>query len=640
MAGNEVLITVKSTGADQVSRDFDEVEKKAKGFGDVLGKVGTIAGGFLAANVIQGGVQKLTGFIGDSIGAVKESIAVNAQLDAVLKSTGGAAGVVASAVRDQASALEKASLFEDEAILKGQNLLLTFTNIGKDVFPRATQSMVDMGQAMGTDASGAAIQLGKALNDPVKGITALTRVGVSFTDEQKEQIKTMQEAGNIAGAQAIILAELEKEFGGSAKAASDAAGASEVYKDRMNDLKEQIGSKMLPVQELWMKAQTVAVSFIADKLIPALEVLYAKHWPAIEQAINNVVDVFQQHWPIISAVLQAWWEFTKARIEGFVQLVSSIVEIVTSTVNLVSDLFHGRWSEAWGEMKDIASATIGLLVGVVRSTFGNIPEIVWEEAKKIPVKLMEGIGDLHTLLLDAGKQVINGLIAGIESKVNDLTGVLGDIAEKIPGPIKKVLGISSPSKVFEKIGADTIAGLVEGLKKAGAEPRDYMIELVDGMWKLASEKVQGERQTIISVGASIPDGLATGMRSGIPAIKQAAQEIIDVAADAWARVEAMRQMQGGGAAPKPFGGGAGSGGGGGGGSPDTTPIPAFTGGGGGTSGGFSFGGFSPMKPATPGAGIVVNLNVHGSLVGNSDVVAAVRDELQRGGFRGLIASPA
>src|SRR3990167_1826919 len=108
---NEVVIHVKSTGTDQAARDLDGLAGKAKGFGDVLGKVGTIAGGFLAANVISGGVQKLTGFIGDSIGAVRESISVNAQLDTVLKSTGGAAGLSAQQIREMGGSMEKLSLF-------------------------------------------------------------------------------------------------------------------------------------------------------------------------------------------------------------------------------------------------------------------------------------------------------------------------------------------------------------------------------------------------------------------------------------------------------------------------------------------------------------------------------------------------
>jgi hypothetical protein len=71
---------------------------------------------------------------------------------------------------------------------------------------------------MGTSASGEAIRLGKALNDPIRGLTALTRVGVSFTDEQREQVKALQQSGDLMSAQKIILAELQQQFGGSGAA--------------------------------------------------------------------------------------------------------------------------------------------------------------------------------------------------------------------------------------------------------------------------------------------------------------------------------------------------------------------------------------------------------------------------------------
>ena len=133
-------------------------------------------------------------------------------------STGGAAGLTADELAGLSGDLSQAagmSTFCDDAVLALENLLLTFTNVKGDIFKQATAIGVDMATALGTEPAAAAMQLGKALNDPIKGIAALSRVGVTFTEEQKDQIKVMQEAGDMAGAQAVILAELNKEFGGS-----------------------------------------------------------------------------------------------------------------------------------------------------------------------------------------------------------------------------------------------------------------------------------------------------------------------------------------------------------------------------------------------------------------------------------------
>lgn len=182
-----------------------------------------------------------------------EAEAIQAQTEAVIKSTGKAAGVTAKEVNNLASEIAYKTGVDDAAIQKGQNLLLTFTNIrneagkGNDVFNQSTRILTDMSVAMGTDASSQAIQLGKALNDPIAGVGALSRVGVTFTESQKESIKAMVEMGNTAGAQKVILAELTKEFGGSAEAAGKTmAGQMNIAKTAVGDLAEKVGAALLP----------------------------------------------------------------------------------------------------------------------------------------------------------------------------------------------------------------------------------------------------------------------------------------------------------------------------------------------------------------------------------------------------------
>jgi hypothetical protein len=179
-----------------------------------------------------------------------EAETIMAQTEAVIRSTGGAAGLTAQEIGDMAEAMSRNTTFADDEIQKAQNLLLTFTGIGRDVFPQATQALLDMATAMGTDAKSGAIQLGKALNDPVRGMTALTRVGVVFNDEQRKAITTMAEMGDVAGAQKVILAELNKEFGGSAAAALDTyTGKVENLKNKVSNLAESFGSELLPAAE-------------------------------------------------------------------------------------------------------------------------------------------------------------------------------------------------------------------------------------------------------------------------------------------------------------------------------------------------------------------------------------------------------
>jgi len=188
-----------------------------KGFAKVLG-VGLLGG--LGAVMVGVGAVLKTGF-----GEAMDASAGNAQLEAGIKSTGNAAKVSVKGLNDRASAIQAMSGQTDDSISASQKLLLTFTNIknkGPDkIFDLATMASANMAAKMGGDASSNAIQLGKALNDPIKGVGALSRVGVSFTAAQKKSIEAMVKSGDVAGAQKIILSELNTEFGGAAKAAGE-----------------------------------------------------------------------------------------------------------------------------------------------------------------------------------------------------------------------------------------------------------------------------------------------------------------------------------------------------------------------------------------------------------------------------------
>lgn len=212
-----------------------------------------------------------------ALGAFEESQASLHQLDAVLKSTGGSAGVTRDAAIDLSKELQKLTTYSDEAVLNGENLLLTFTNIGKDIFPDATRAILDMSTALGQDVKSSAIQLGKALQDPILGITALRRVGVNFNDAQKEIVKQMVKSGDLMGAQKYILRELKTEFGDSALAAGQTFGGQlAILRNRFDDLLESIGERIIPVLQSLM-------GFV-DQLITGFENLD----PATQQTIINI----------------------------------------------------------------------------------------------------------------------------------------------------------------------------------------------------------------------------------------------------------------------------------------------------------------------------------------------------------------
>ena len=170
----------------------------------------------------------------------------------ILLQTKGAANLTAQQIKNLSKEQSILTGVDKRLVTEGNNVLLTFKNLrnetgaGNDVFTRSSAAMLDLAAVMKTDAKSAALQLAKALNDPIANLGALGRAGVQFTDQQKEQIKTMAKSGDLLGAQKIILDELESQFGGTAEASVDATAK---IKNAYKEMQEAAGAAILPIVE-------------------------------------------------------------------------------------------------------------------------------------------------------------------------------------------------------------------------------------------------------------------------------------------------------------------------------------------------------------------------------------------------------
>lgn len=221
-------------GVAGLKQEMKSLATGAAGFARELSKAGIALGGLFSAIVIRN--------------TIAQEQAVR-QLEQAIKSTGGAAGFSSSELRKMASSLQNVTTFGDEAILSMQSVLLTFTSIRGPAFERTTEAVLNLSARMGQDLQSSAVQLGKALNDPVANLGALSRSGIQFADDQKAVIKALAESGRIADAQTIILEELETQFGGAATAARDTfGGALSSLKNAAGDLLEADGQSLADVQ--------------------------------------------------------------------------------------------------------------------------------------------------------------------------------------------------------------------------------------------------------------------------------------------------------------------------------------------------------------------------------------------------------
>ena len=167
-----------------------------------------------------------------------------------------------------ADRLGRQTLFDEEDFTAGFTLLTSFRRIGVDSYERVATAAADLAQTTGQDVRSALMQLSKALEDPSKRVTDLARSGTVFTDQQKEQIKTLQESGRLLEAQNLILSEIEMQYGGAADAAGSAgyAGAQDTLNESLRDLQEALGNLALPAAIESLQTITQVVDLLTGKV--------------------------------------------------------------------------------------------------------------------------------------------------------------------------------------------------------------------------------------------------------------------------------------------------------------------------------------------------------------------------------------
>lgn len=443
----------------KIITDSKEAESGMKKMGDHIQKTGGLMSGLVGNMLSMAGGVGIANLAGDAFGVLKDQLVdsfnagmqanqVMAQLSAGLKSTHDASGQTVQGLSDYAEKLSDSTGISKSAVETAQAMELTFTGIGKNVFPQVTQAAADMATKFNGGAvpnaqqmQQQALLLGKALNDPTKGLTALTREGVTFSDQQKQQITTMMKAGDTAGAQKVILKELSKEFGGSADAAGNANGGMAKLNAMWDNMHEQLGQALIPV-----------VTQLMDKFTPLI-VQIAQNLPGAIKTVTGILN--SDLIPAVKMIAQKVSDFTSYltthadAMEAFKVALAAIAIVIA--VALVASFVSWAIAAGAAAIATIAATWPILAVGAgIALLILGIVELVkhWGDIQKFFGNVKQAIGDFFSNLgsmvsgmvsnfVDAGKNMVTGLINGIKSMAGNLASALGstvhNAVSSIPG---------------------------------------------------------------------------------------------------------------------------------------------------------------------------------------------------------------
>lgn len=461
----------------QRTRDeLKETEKQVKGLSGLIqgALIGGLAGGFAAAlsNAFTG-IGKLASYAFKKLMEVAPGLLelygvqskAEKKLEVVVKATGGAAGYSADQLKRMAAEMQNITTVGDEVIINAQAVLATFTNVRGEVFKDALMSASDLATILDTDLKGATIQIGKALNDPVAGITALSRAGVSFTQSQKDTIRTLMETGDVVGAQTIVLDELKKEFGGASEAmANTFGGKMQQFQNRLGDVGEAIGKKL--------SEQLIKLAPIIDTALVGLE--------------NSI--------PIIGDMIEWVGELAESLAKKLTPAFNALLDGAITVFSAMQILFNN-----WKDVADVAYTA--LYLGAVKTVnvlkhlflnvapevfkwfgeqFNNIMESMAHNLQAVAENMLSNFGTFFEKMKaliqgqDPGDYVFKALNEGFKLTLDEWP----DIAERQVSGLEKVLEEQLASQSSDLFGdlrsrfESNKAELLDLFKKKDAEEMD------------------------------------------------------------------------------------------------------------------------------------------------------------------------
>lgn len=428
MAGQAVVGALRVTlGLDsaQFTNGMNAAQRQLRDVGQRMQSVGTVIAGVGAGMTAAITVPAIA--MGRALmeGATSAARAAG-QVQAALESMGDGAGRSFDQLTAQAERLSATSLFDDDDIMvKVTANLLTFGNVAEDSFDRAQQAALDLSARLGQDLQSSTLMLGKALNDPILGLTALRRVGIQFTADQEAMIKSMVAVGDVAGAQSIMLGELERQFGGAAQAARDADPMAAA----MIDLGRAMGTLETAIAPLIVGFAGI-VSSIADMLsaLTPAQAQMALIAGAIAAAIGPVlivvgalVSAIGALLPVLAVVgapLLAIVAAVGAVGAAFYIFRDQIIPILQSFATSLQENLGPKIAPLWEALKEAATA-----VGELFS------QIFGEGAPGSVVEVFKIFGEVVARVLGATVDIITGAVEVITNVLRALGALLrGDFS--------------------------------------------------------------------------------------------------------------------------------------------------------------------------------------------------------------------
>lgn len=538
-----------------ISKFDDKGIKQAKGETDKLSSTLKTLGGVLVAAF---SVKAIADFTKEAVLAGEAVKTANARIANIADSMGifgTEADKVTQRLIDYAEANELTVAVDAEVIKATQAKLLTFKELANTAdeaggsFDRATQAAVDLAAAGFGQAETNAIQLGKALNDPIKGITALTRSGVTFTESEKELIKTLVESGDTLAAQDMILKAIETQVGGTAAATAD---ASVIMGLAFDNIKETVGvtlsnafdtlsASLVPLIQTWMPQLE---AFLTNTLGPVINraaeglagfidgigngtITVGTFLESLIEMRNKLILAFIEALPkIVQTLVSMVPQILDTAIKLFTSLIDAVIKITPILIQTIVDLLPVLIKSVLSLLPQLAQAAVKLFTAIVEALPKIIPPLIEAIIDLTPV-IVDTLIQMLPTIIDAAFKLFSGLLSAFYKSAPELIAALAGLLPKLRDTIFNFI-----PKFFEA-GFEIIKGLAKGIVENG--PRvlgDAITGVVNGVINTAKNLlgIRSPSKVFTEFGENIGQGLVNGMTVMFNGVKATAKELAALAA--------------------------------------------------------------------------------------------------------------
>jgi len=485
-----------------VSKFQDKGVKEAQGAFGGLGKTLGKLGGLIAATF---SVAAITNFAKESLAAAEGVQVANQRLDQIASSM-GIFGAETQAVTDRLRAYAEANelnLGTDAEVIKAtQAKLLAFKGLAASAdeaggaFDRTTRASLDLAAAGFGTAEGNAVKLARALEDPTKGLAGLARMGVVFTDAEKEKVKALVESGNALEAQNLILAAVETRVGGTAEAT---ATASEKMALAFDNVKETVGAALLPVFE----QLSLSLLPLIESIAPMLAEIFTALIPVFDEVGKIIPDLIKGFMPLLSVFTDIIVVVARLAIQLlpiFVSILNAILPIIAAILPVLATFLEDL-------ITPLAPAILEIVEGFMPLIDALLPAFVQLLRTLLPV--------ITQLLLDVFVPLAPAIISVVEAITPLLLTILPPLIDLINTLLIPALEFATA--VFAAIVENGINVLQSGLSSLSA----FLTPFAEGfksVWRDISGFVKSTINGILGFIQGLVNGVVDGVNSVIGAL--------------------------------------------------------------------------------------------------------------------------